>query len=97
MARVSKKSAVKRSSAKTTARTKTKTAAKRSSAGKPRRKTASSSVTKQVKNTTMKVLAGAASGAVQALIPTLEDAAGRSAKTAGMDTPGQPRATQPRK
>ncbi len=42
-----------------------------------------SKMTAQVKDSAMKVLAGAASGAVEALIPQLEQAAGRSARSAG--------------
>jgi hypothetical protein len=75
MARVSKKT---RSS---------KSGRKSSKAGgkRPTRKSSrkSSKVTTQMKQSAMKVLAGAASGAVEALIPQLEDAAGRSAKSAG--------------
>ena len=64
-----------------------KTAAPRS-ASKPKktagtRTTKSSKVTSQVKDSAMKVLAGAASGAVAALIPQLEEAAGRGARSAG--------------
>ena len=79
MPRASKKSVAKKPSAKKPAARTRKTAAKR-----PSRKRASS-VTRQAKTTAMKVLAGAASGAVQALIPPLEEAAGRTAKSAGTD------------
>jgi hypothetical protein len=48
-------------------------------------------VTKQVKTTAMKVLQGAASGAMQALIPPLEEAAGASAKSAGTQKTTQAR------
>ncbi len=60
------------------------------------RKPASSSVTTQVKDTAMKMLAGAASGAVQALIPPLEEAASRGAKSAGTDKIAAAKPSQPR-
>ena len=71
MARVSKKSAPPKS------------ASKSKKTGTKRPTSKSSRVTSQVKDSAMKVLAGAASGAVQALIPQLEEAAGRSARSAG--------------
>jgi hypothetical protein len=70
MARVSKRTAASKSGRKS----------KKGISKRPTRK--ASRVTTQVKHSAMKVLAGAASGAVQALIPQLEDAAGRSAKSA---------------
>ncbi len=68
--------------------------AKRSSSAKGRAKGRSSTLTKQVKSTAMKVFAGAASGAVQALIPPLEEAAGRSAKAAGTSSAKAPRTSK---
>jgi hypothetical protein len=58
---------------------------------KSRKKSPTSNVTKQVKTTAMKVLQGAASGAMQALIPPLEEAAGASAKSAGTQKTTQAR------
>jgi hypothetical protein len=53
--------------------------------GRTRRRGAigSGKVTKRVSKTAAKVLAGAAAGAVRALIPPLEEAAGASEKAAG--------------
>ena len=79
MARVSKKTAPPKSASKSK-----KTGTKRSTS-------TSSRVTSQVKDSAMKVLAGAASGAVQALIPQLEEAAGRSARTAGTEKASGPK------
>ncbi len=90
MKRTTKKSPAKKSAAR-------KTAAKRPTARRTRSKVVSSRVTTQVKTTAMKVLAGAASGAVQALIPPLEEAAGRSARTAGMDKASAQQPRKPRK
>jgi len=62
---------------------------KRPTATKGRKKSPTSTMTKQVKTTAIKVLQGAASGAMQALIPPLEEAAGASAKWC----PGAPSTT----
>jgi hypothetical protein len=43
----------------------------------------------------MKVLAGAAAGAVRAIIPPLEQAAGRSAEVAGIDKSGGEKGDMP--
>lgn len=47
-----------------------------------------SAATKQIKQTAVKVLAGAAAGAVRAIIPPLEEAAGTGEKTAGIKGEG---------
>jgi hypothetical protein len=88
--RTTKKAAAKKSAGR-------KTPAKRATAARTRTKVATSRVATQVKTTAMKVLAGAASGAVQALIPPLEEAAGQSAKTAGTDTSASQQRRKPRK
>ena len=62
-----------------------KSASKSKKAGTKRPTSHSSRVSSQMKDSAMKVLAGAASGAVQALIPQLEEAAGRSARSAGTE------------
>ena len=67
------------------------TKTKRTRAATPAKKKASSrrnarkpsSAAKQIKHTAMQVLAGAAAGAVRAIIPPLEDAISKGAKTAG--------------
>ena len=66
---------------------------KRTTAGKPKAKTTSRSATKgtrrisratkRVKDTAMKALAGAAAGAVRAIIPPLEKAVGGKRESAG--------------
>lgn len=58
--------------------------AKRSSGGK-RGGTAGARATAYVKDTALKVLAGAAAGAVRAIIPPLAEAAGESAQAAGIE------------
>lgn len=79
--RGAKKPAAKRSSAK---KGSAKPAAKRAS-GQKRKSSAGSRSPGSVKQTAMKVLAGAAAGAVRAIIPPLEEAAGKSAEAAGID------------
>ncbi len=74
------------------------TTAKKSTAGKPRSaKRVTSTVTRTAKRTASspigkaaaKVLAGAAAGAVRAIIPQLEEAAGSQEKAAGSKPQGK--------
>jgi len=58
------------------------TAAKKSGGKRAASKT--SGATKTLKKTAVQVMAGAAAGAVRAMIPTLEEAAGSSERAAGI-------------
>jgi hypothetical protein len=49
-----------------------------------RRAASTSGATKTLKKTAVKVMAGAAAGAVRAVIPSLEEAAGTSERAAGI-------------
>ena len=64
------------------------TAAKKSGSKRGARTT--SGATKTLKKTAVKVMAGAAAGAVRAIIPPLEEAAGTSERAAGIKQ-GSPR------
>jgi hypothetical protein len=65
-----------------------KTGAKRSGGKRPTGKKGgrrrASGATRALKQTAVKVMAGAAAGAVRAIIPPLEEAAGTSARAAGI-------------
>jgi hypothetical protein len=93
----SKSKAASRTTAKSKARSKTasRTTAKRKARGKTASRRAGRSATSQVRKTAMKVLAGAAAGAVRAIIPPLEQAAGRSAEVAGIDQSGGEKGDMP--
>jgi hypothetical protein len=78
----SKKPAAKRSAG--SKKPAAKPAAKRSTGGK-RRGTVSARATAHVKDTALKVLAGAAAGAVRAIIPSLEKVADERAQAAGIE------------
>ena len=67
----------KSSKAKATTKAKAATKAKATTKSKARRKGSSAATTTQAKRVAMKVLAGAAAGAVRAMVPPLEEAAGK--------------------
>jgi hypothetical protein len=72
---------------------KTKTRAKKGSAkpARAKRSTTSRAMSSRIRKTAAGVLAGAAAGAVRALIPPLEEAAGASEKMARTKKKGQQR------
>jgi hypothetical protein len=72
---------------KTSTSTRAATPSRKRTAGGKGTKKASSAAT-EVKRTAMKVLAGAAAGAVGAIIPILEKAAGMGAKAVDSETAG---------
>jgi hypothetical protein len=65
-------------------------AAKKRSRGarKPARRRRATPAKSKIRKTAVKVLAGAAAGAVRAIIPPLEEAAGSSEQVAGLPTRG---------
>src|SRR5690349_251167 len=76
------KSSAQKSTSKQTA---SKSSAGKTGAAKKSSAKRSSGTTKKLKETAVKVLAGAAAGAVRAVIPPLEEVAGTSEETAGIN------------
>jgi sRNA-binding protein len=88
--KATKKKATPKRAAKATAAKRGRAAGKKSSATKKRRSARTvSRVPAQMKQTAMKVLAGAAAGAVRAIIPPLEKAVESNEAAAGTRKPGK--------